>query len=188
MGRPFVHLHLHSHYSLLCGAIHFKALFPRLQELDMDTVALTDRSQMFGAVDFQLKCKKNGIKPVFGTEVMYLPDFKSNENTAHLVILGMNDQGYQSLRHLSSRSYLEGQKQDIPHIDWEMLQADHDGIIVLSGGVLGVVERALIERGEQEAEKIALSFDDLLGRGQFFLEVQPLKTARQDKINEFFLH
>ena len=122
MGRPFVHLHLHSHYSLLCGAIHFKSLFPKLQEMGMDTVAVTDRSQMFGAVDFQIKCKKNGIKPIFGTELLYLHELTSNEESAHLVVLGTNEQGYQSLRHLSSRSYLEGQKRDVPHIDWEMLR------------------------------------------------------------------
>ena len=186
MTRPFVNLHVHSHYSLLCGAIRLKKLFPRLKELEMDTVALTDRNQMFGAVDFQLQCKKAGVKPIFGTEVLYLPSLDHNDPPAHLVLLAMNAQGYQSLRSLSSHSYLDGQKLGIPHIDWSMLTESHEGIIVLSGGTLGVVERTLIDRGESKAEEIALQFDQQLGRGQFFLEVQPLKTTRQERINQFF--
>ena len=186
MPRPFVHLHVHSHYSLLCGAIRLKQLFPRLKELGMDSIALTDRSQMFGAVDFQLKCKYAGINPIFGTEVLYLPKIDSKEAASHLVLLAMNADGYESLRHLSSQSYLQGQRLGVPHIDWSMLEAHHKGLIVLSGGVLGVVERALIERGEEEAKQVAERFDRLLGRGQFFLEVQPLKTSRQDRINAFF--
>ena len=87
MGRPFVHLHVHSHYSLLCGAIHFKSLFPRLKELEMDTIAITDRHQMFGAVDFQQKCQKNGIKPIFGTEVLYLPSRSSTEESYKEIVI-----------------------------------------------------------------------------------------------------
>ncbi len=186
MPRPFVHLHVHSHYSQLCGAIRLKKLFPRLAELGMNSVALTDRSQMFGAVDFQLQCKKSQVKPIFGTEVLYLPTIDSKNPPSHLVLLAMNAEGYESLRHLSSRSYLEGQKLGVPHIDWSMLEDNHKGLIVLSGGVLGVVERTLIERGEEEAEHLIKQFESLLGRGHFYLEVQPLKTNRQDRINEFF--
>ncbi|MAD61689.1 MAG: DNA polymerase III subunit alpha [Myxococcales bacterium] len=186
MSRPYVHLHVHSHYSLLCGAIRLKKLFPRLKELGMDCVAMTDRSQMFGAIDFQLQCKKAGVKPIFGTELLYLPSLDSSESSSHLVCLAMNEAGYKSLRHLSSRSYLDGQNHHGPHMDWTMLQQNHEGLIVLSGGVLGVVERCLIEQGEDEAEKVALRFDQLLGRGQFFLEVQALKTNRQERINQFF--
>ena len=187
MPRPFVHLHVHSHYSLLCGAIRLKQLFPRLTEkLGMDTIALTDRSQMFGAVDFQLKCKKAGITPIFGTEVLYLPTIDSKESASHLVLLAMIAVGYESLRHLSSQSNLDGHRQWLPHIDWSMLEAHHKGLIVLSGGVLGVVERALIERGEEEAKQVAVRFDKLFGRGQFYLEVQPLGTPRQDRINAYF--
>ena len=128
MSTPFVHLHVHSHYSQLCGAIHFKKLFARLEELGMNTVAMTDRHQLFGAVDFQLKCKKSGVKPIFGTELSYLPTLDADIPSAHLVVLAMNDDGYRSLRHLSSRSYLEGQVKDVPHIHWGMLEQDHAGL------------------------------------------------------------
>ena len=141
---------------------------------------------MFGAVDFQLQCKKAGVKPIFGTELLYLPSLDSSESGSHLVCLAMNEAGYKSLRYLSSKSYLDGQNTQGPHIDWNMLQENHEGLIVLSGGVLGVIERALIEQGEDEAEQLALRFDQLLGRGQFFLEVQALKTNRQERINQFF--
>lgn len=186
MAQSFVHLHLHSHYSQLCGSVHLKKLFNRLTEAGMNAVALTDRAQMFGAVDFQLKCKYAGIKPIFGTELLYLPDLESQAPASHLVLLAMNSDGYHSLRHLSSFSYLKGQRQDLPHIDWSLLSEYPSGLICLSGGVLGVIERELIEKGEERAEALALQFDQLFGRGQFYLQVQPLKTGRQDRINDFF--
>lgn len=130
--------------------------------------------------------QKSGHKAYFGTELLYVPSLEGQHASSHLVCLALNEEGYKSLRYLSSRSYLDGQKQGIPHIDWAMFSEHSQGLIVLSGGVLGVIERTYIEQGEAAAEQLALKFDQQLGRGQFYLEVQALKTNRQDRINQFF--
>ena len=132
--RPFVHLHLHTQYSLLCGAVRLKDLFKRIGHLNMPAVAMTDRNNLFGAIDFQGKARKAGVKPIIGSEMYFVPSLNEKGPRFHLVCLAYNEKGYESLRYLSSRSYLEGLILDEPHIDFQMLKEHHEGLIVLSGG------------------------------------------------------
>jgi len=197
--RPFVHLHLHTQYSLLCGAVRLKPLAKTIGDLNMPAIAQTDRNNMFGAVDFQKKIKSAGVKPIIGLETFFVPSLKEGVKVdtrlrgptrpAHLVLLATNLTGYANLREISSDAYLKTPRADIPCVDLTLLEGRTEGIIALSGGVLGVVERAFVERGEVEAERVARALRDLFPPSpepHFYLEVQPLKTTRQEHINRFF--
>ncbi|MBM4292247.1 MAG: DNA polymerase III subunit alpha, partial [Deltaproteobacteria bacterium] len=189
--RPFVHLHLHSQYSLLCGAVRLEGLFKRLPALQMPAVALTDRDNMFGAVDFQKQAAGAKVKPLIALESSWVPrlkDLKRDSRPRHLVLIATSAEGYAHLRELSSDAYLKSPfPSERPCLDLESLRGRTRGLIGLSGGVRGAVEVALHEQGEEAAEEVALALRDVFEEGSFFLEVQPLGTARQSRVNAFFL-
>src|SRR5687767_9502767 len=110
MTSEFTHLHLHSQYSLLDGAIRLKDLFPRLSALGMDSVALTDHGNLFGVIDFYKKAKAHGIKPIFGSETYICSDRhdRQSRRNYHLILLAKNEAGYRNLRYLNSMAFLEG--------------------------------------------------------------------------------
>ena len=189
--RPFVHLHLHSQYSLLSGAVRLDDLFKRLPALNMPAVALTDLDNMFGAVDFQKQAGGAKVKPLIALESSWVPRLKDLTRDArprHLVLIATSLEGYANLRELSSDAYLKSPfPSERPCLDLESLRGRTAGLIGLSGGVRGAVELALHEQGEGAAEALALELSGLFDEGSFFLEVQPLRTARQDRVNAFFL-
>jgi len=141
--KPFVHLHLHTQYSLLDGAIKHNPLFERAKACNMPAVAQTDHGNLFGTVEFYTKARANGIKPIIGCET-YLAggtrfDRERREREEggldainHLLLLAMNDQGYKNLMYLVSKAYLEGFYYK-PRIDWDLLQQRHEGLICTSG-------------------------------------------------------
>ena len=153
----FVHLHIHSEFSLLDGANRIKDLPVRAKELGMDAMAITDHGVMYGAIDFYKACKKEGIKPIIGCEVYVAPrsrfDKEPNIDNKynHLIILAKNNQGYKNLSKLVSLGFTEGYYYK-PRIDLEILEKYHEGLIVLSGCLAGSVNQALLN-GNYEKQK-----------------------------------
>jgi DNA polymerase-3 subunit alpha len=180
MTRPFVHLHLHTDYSLLDGAIQIEALARRATELKMPAIAITDHGNLFGALSFHRTLSAVGIKPIIGMEAYFTRGSRFDRGPSgrdagkaihHIILLAMNETGYRHLVKLSSLSYLEGFHYK-PRIDKELLERYHDGLVALSSCLSGV-PASLIQQGKfDEAAREALEFQDLLGRGQYYLEVQ----------------
>jgi DNA polymerase-3 subunit alpha len=187
---PFVHLHVHSQYSLLDGAIKLDELVARAQKFNMPAVAVTDHGNMFGAVEFYCKAKSAGIKPIIGCEVYVAPGSRftkgnargSSEASYHLVLLCMNMEGYKNICRLVSAGYREGFYYK-PRIDWSLLEEHNEGLIVLSaclGGELPTLIR-LNQEGEalERAREMSRIFDD----GRFYLELQENYLPEQAKAN-----
>ena len=183
--QQFTHLHVHSQYSLLDGAIRLKDLFPRLQELGMNAVALTDHGNMFGAIDFYKKAKAAGVKPIFGSETYICADRhdRQNRRNYHLILLAKNKAGYKNLQYLNSMAYLEGFYYH-PRIDKGILKAHSEGLIGLSACLGGEIAQTLLNQGYEQAKEMAKSYAELFAPGDFYLEVQPNGLADQEKVNE----
>src|SRR5437868_3802922 len=148
----FTHLHLHTAYSLLDGAIRLPDLFPKVKEFGMDAVAMTDHGNMFGAVDFWLKAKAHGVKPIFGCETYIAGndrfDRKSRKNH-HLILLARNNEGYANLRYLNSMGFLEGFYYH-PRIDKPLLKKHSAGLFGLSACLGGEIAQALMKEGYEK--------------------------------------
>ena len=178
-GKGFTHLHLHTQYSLLDGAIPAKKLIARCQELGMDAVAVTDHGNMFGVVDFYSQAKAAGIKPILGIEAYIAPGSRLEkgggggvkENAYHLILLAENLTGYQNLLKLSSIGYTEGFYYR-PRIDKEVLAELSDGLICMSACIAGEVPVALRRDDIEAAKQAVQSYLDIFGKDRYFLELQ----------------
>jgi len=188
---PFVHLHLHSMYSLLDGAIRVKQLIDKACEYGMSAVALTDHGNMFGAVDFFQAAEKKGIKPIIGCEVYVAPQGrlvkgkqsdKEQDNAHHLVLLAMNSQGYKNLCQLVTKGYLEGFYYK-PRIDKELLTQYNEGLIALSACIGGVIASPLRRQEREKARAEVEFYRDLFTDRRFFLEIQENSIPEQKIIN-----
>src|SRR6478752_91449 len=154
----FTHLHLHTQYSLLDGAIRVKDLFPKVKELGMDTVAVTDHGNMFGAIDLYTEAKATGVKLVFGCETYVAATDRhdrTNRRNYHLILLAKDDVGYKNLSYLNSMGYLEGFYYN-PRIDKQILREHSEGLIGLSACLGGEIAQTIMRRGPEAAEGIAL--------------------------------
>ena len=187
----FCHLHLHTEYSLLDGAIKIKDLAARLKEMGMTSCAITDHGVMYGAVSFYREMKANGIHPVIGCEVYVAPGSRFDKNPApgredkfynHLILLAKNNQGLTNLNKLVSSGFTEGFYRR-PRIDEELLEKWHDGLICLSACVAGKVPSLIISGETDKAVQTALWYDKLFGRGNYYLEIQANTTPEQAKVN-----
>ena len=181
----FTHLHLHTQYSLLDGAIRLEHLFPRLQELGYDTVAITDHGNMFGAIDFYRRAKKAGIKPIIGCEVYVAGSSRhdrSRREAYHLVLLAKDEAGYRNLCRLVSYGYLEGFYYN-PRIDLELLKKYSPGLIGLSACLSGEIAHRLVENNFDGALAAAQKYADCFAPGDFYIEVQKNGLADQEKAN-----
>ena len=176
----FTHLHLHTSYSLLDGAIRIPSLMKKVKELGMDSVAMTDHGNMFGAVEFYKAAVKEKVKPIIGLEFYVAPGDRREKrvlekladgNNYHLVILAQNKAGYANLIKLASRSYTEGFYRK-PRIDYELLAAHSDGLICLTACLGGEVQRKVMAGKDEEALALAGKLQDIFGRDRFFLEIQ----------------
>lgn len=181
----FAHLHLHTEYSLLDGACRIKPLVKRAKELGMESIAITDHGVMYGVVDFYEACLKEGIHPVIGCEVYVAPTsrFEKSSGTreyAHLVLLCENQTGYQNLIKLCSAGFTQGYYYR-PRIDMALLSEKHEGIIALSACISGDVPRLILQGQMEEAKQLALEFERIMGKGNYFLEVQD-HGMREQKI------
>ncbi len=180
---PFVHLHLHTEYSLLDGACRIAPLFDRVAELGQTAVAITDHGVMFGCVDFYKAAKKKGIKPIIGCEV-YVANRTRHDKVSHmdgnnhLVLLCKNATGYQNLIKMVSAGFTEGFYTK-PRIDKELLEKYHDGLICLSACLAGEIPQKLLSGRYEEAMQSALWFQNLFGAGNYYIEIQDHGLADQ---------
>lgn len=186
----FTHLHLHTEYSLLDGSGKIKEMVLRAKELGMDSLAITDHGVMYGVIDFYKACITEDIKPIIGCEVYVAPNSRfdrepgaSEDRYYHLVLLAENNTGYQNLMKIVSKGFIEGFYYK-PRIDKEILRMHSEGIIALSaclgGEVAGNIRRGFYE----EAKKAALSYKEIFGEGNFFLELQDHGIPEQKTVNQ----
>ena len=188
MSKPFVHLHLHTKYSLLDGACHIKPLVHRAKELGMSALAITDHGVMYGTIDFYKTCKAEGIKPIIGCEIYILAKaHRSNRDHSvpyhHLVLLAKNEEGYLNLAQINTIAHMEGFYYK-PRIDKETLRAHSAGLIGLAACLQGEINCHLKERHLDEAEKVAREYMDIFGPDNFYLELQDHGIPEQKIVNE----
>ncbi len=194
MSKNFVHLHVHSHYSLLDGLIKIDELVKKAKEEGSPAVALTDHGVMYGAIEFYQEAKKAGLKPIIGVEAYMAPGSRFDKNPTkegkrnyHLLLLAKNNTGYKNLLELTSIAHLEGYYYK-PRIDWEVLEKYHEGLIGATACLGGEIP-SLIRSGQLEkAEKRILDYYNLFGEGNFYLELMhhpnlpELKTVNEELI------
>ena len=184
---PFTHLHVHSHYSLLDGLAKIDELLDRAKELGMDSLALTDHGVLYGAIEFYQKAKERGIKPIIGCEMYVAPNglamkrAKIDDTRHHLILLAKNEKGYKNLLQLVSIAHLEGFYYK-PRIDKELLKKYSEGLIGLSACVEGEVPSLVLSGKIDEAEKSAREYESILGKDNFFLELQHHPKFANQKI------
>ena len=174
----FVHLHLHTEYSLLDGANRIGALVRQIKAFDMPAVAITDHGNMFGAVDFYQKTQAGGVKPILGCEAYLAPSSRfareghlAHNDYYHLILLAANRTGYQNLIKLVSKAYLQGFYYK-PRMDKELLREHHEGLIALSGCLSGEVPYLIGQKDMDGAIKAAGEYQEIFGKGRYYLEVQ----------------
>jgi DNA polymerase-3 subunit alpha len=185
----FVHLHVHTQYSLLDGAIRLEDLFKKAKAYAMPAIAITDHGNMFGAIDFYQTAYRTGIKPIIGCELYVAPGSRfsreSNskiENARHIVVLARNIHGYRNLIKLTSMGYLEGFYYR-PRVDKELLKQFGDGLIGLSACLHGEISEHLLRGDKESAAKAALEYRDIFGDGNFYLEIMENGIPEQRDVN-----
>ena len=173
----FVHLHVHTEYSLLDGCCRIPGLVKQVKELGQTAVAITDHGVMYGAVDFYKACKAEGIKPILGCEVYVAPrtrfqkEHEFDASARHLILLCRNEEGYRNLCHMVSKSFTEGFYIK-PRVDQELLRAHSGGLIALSACLAGAIPRLLRNGQYEEAKQEALAMRELFGEDGYYLELQ----------------
>ena len=184
----FVHLHIHSEFSLLDGANRIKDLPVRAKELGMDAMAITDHGVMYGVIDFYKACKKEGIKPIIGCEMYVAPRSRFDKDPVldkqynHLILLAKNNQGYKNLSKLVSIGFVEGYYYK-PRIDLEVLEKYHEGIICLSACLAGAVSQAIINGNMEKAEEVALWHKNVF-KDDYYIEIQNNGIQEQVMVNQ----
>ncbi len=184
----FVHLHLHSQYSLLDGANRLADVTEAAHQAGMPAVALTDHGNLFGAIEFHDKARRLGVKPILGMEAYVAQGSRHDRNpqrgsSNHLVLLARNETGYRNLIRLSSRAYLEGFYYK-PRIDRELLEKYHEGLICLSACLMGELAETVVAGRDREAERLACEYRDLFGPGGYYLELQDHGIEEQRFANQ----
>ena len=186
----FTHLHVHTEYSLLDGSCKIKELAARAKELGMDSMAITDHGVMYGVIDFYRAAREVGIKPIIGCEVYVAPGSRfERENTNsedryyHLVLLAENDTGYHNLMKIVSKGFVDGFYYK-PRVDYEVLETYHEGVIALSACLAGEVQRYLARGMYEEACRSARHYEEIFGKGNFFLELQDHGISTQKMVNQ----
>ena len=186
----FVHLHLHTEFSLLDGACRIKKLVERVKEMGQEAVAITDHGCMYGVIDFYRSCKAAGVKPIIGCEVYVAPrgrtrfqkvhEFDSRYN--HLVLLCRNEEGYRNLSYMVSKGYLEGFYIK-PRIDLDLLREHAGGLIACSACMSGEISRLLLAGDYDQAKAVALEMRELFGEDGYYLELQDHGIPAQKQVN-----
>ena len=186
----FVHLHLHTEFSLLDGACRIKQLAKRVKELGQSAVAITDHGVMYGAVDFYRACQAEGIKPIIGCEVYVAPRGRTrfqkvhefDAESRHLVLLCRNQEGYRNLSYMVSQAFLEGFYIK-PRIDMDLLREHCGGLIAMSACLAGEIPRLLMADEYEKAKEAALEMRELFGEDGYYLEMQVHGIPVQKKVN-----
>ena len=187
MKNPkFVHLHTHSHYSLLDGLSKINQLVQSAKEDGMPALALTDHGNLYGAIDFYKTCKKSGIKPIIGVEAYVAKRNRFNKEAGidnkryHLTLLAKNETGYKNLIKLVTLSHIEGFYYK-PRIDLELLQKYNEGIICLSGCVGGELSQSILDKDLDKSQKLIQEYQDIFGKNNYFLEIMKHPNVEGDK-------
>ena len=184
----FVHLHVHTQYSLLDGAIRIDDLVQRTIEYGMPAVATTDHGTLFGAVEFYEKACKAGIQPIIGCEMYIASRSRFDKNPAdnrelcHIILLAENQEGYRNLCRLATAAQLEGFYYK-PRIDRELLKECSRGLIALSACLHGEIPRRIMEGRPEQAELAARTYREMFGENRFFLEIQNNGIDEQERVN-----
>ncbi len=182
--QPFVHLHVHTEFSLLDGAARIKKLVKMCKEYNMPAVAITDHGNMFGATRFFDACKDAGIKPIFGTEFYVADDLTvktGKQKNSHLVLLAKDEQGYKNLSMLNTIAFRDGFYYK-PRIDYKTLEQYHEGLVCLSACLAGDIPKLILEEQFEKAEELVLWFKNLFGE-DFYLEIQHNGIVEQEVVN-----
>ncbi|MCC8151902.1 MAG: DNA polymerase III subunit alpha [Lachnospiraceae bacterium] len=186
----FVHLHVHTEYSLLDGSNKISEYVERVKELGMNAAAITDHGVMYGVIDFYRAAKKAGIRPILGCEVYVAPGSRFDREQGrgedryyHLVLLAENNTGYANLMKLVSKGFVDGYYYK-PRVDMEILNQYHEGLIALSACLAGEVQRFLTRGMYEDAKRAAYRYEECFGRGNFFLELQDHGIAEQTLVNQ----
>lgn len=188
----FVHLHLHSEYSLLDGACRISEIPKAARAAGHTSVAITDHGAMYGVVDFYRACKKEGIKPIIGCEVYVAPrsmsdrDHELDSRSYHLVLLVKNKTGYRNLIYMVSKAFTEGFYSK-PRIDLELLSAHSDGLCALSACLAGYIPQKIILGDFDSAREHAIKLERIFGKGNFYLELQDHGITDQKTVNNGIL-
>ena len=189
----FTHLHVHTEYSLLDGSNKIHEYVARVKELGMNSAAITDHGVMFGCIDFYKAAKAAGIKPILGCEVYVAPGSRfereqghSESRYYHLVLLAENNLGYENLMKIVSKGFIDGFYYK-PRVDLELLEQYHEGIIALSACLAGEVAKNLSRGFYEEGKKAALRYQEIFGKGNFFLEMQDHGIPEQQRVNQQLL-
>ncbi len=188
----FVHLHVHTEYSLLDGAARIKKLVERAVSMNMKALAITDHGVMYGVVDFYKAAKAAGLKPIIGCEVYtaartrFDKQHEYDSESGHLILLAENETGYKNLLALVSAAHLEGFYYK-PRVDWALLEKHHEGLICLSACLAGDVPRRLAQGDYDAAKQLAERYKDLFGAENYFLELQDHGIEEQKRINPMLI-
>jgi len=193
-SKEFVHLHLHSEYSLLDGAIRIGDVLRTATGFGMPALALTDHGNMHGALEFYVKANEYGIKPILGCEIYVAPKSRRDRGESqggarnnHIVLLAENNKGYRNLLKLLTLAYFEGFYYK-PRVDKELLATYHEGLIALSSCLHGEVASHLLAASYTRAEQAALEYRDIFGKDNFFLELQANGMTEQEIVNRDLIH
>ena len=185
-NRNFVHLHCHTHYSLLDGANRIPELIAQTKKLGMNSIAITDHGNLYGAIEFYNECKSASINPVIGYEAYVAPNSrfekkagKQGDAYSHLTLLAKNNTGFKNLIKLASIAFLEGFYYN-PRIDWEILEAHKEGLICLSGCLAGEFNDWILRGDTQKAEDLARWLSKVFGN-DFYVEIQNNGLDLQDR-------
>ena len=185
----FVHLHVHTAYSLLDGASRIKDLIARTKDLGMTSLAITDHGSMYGALEFYRESIKQGIKPIIGCEVYLAPESRFDRREIdgmkyfHLILLAETNQGYQNLVKLVSRANIDGFYYK-PRIDKDLLREFHEGLICLSACIAGEIPVAILNKNLDRASKLIDEYVEIFGRDNFFLEIQNHGLPAEEIVRE----
>ncbi len=185
--QDFVHLHVHTEYSLLDGACRISELASYAKSLGQKAIAITDHGNMYGAIEFYNACLKEGIKPIIGCEVYVAPRTrfdkvnKIDTSPYHLVLLCKNMKGYQNLIKLVSAGYIEGFFSR-PRVDLELLKEHSEGLVCLSACLAGEIPRKLLNNDYEGAKETAITYNNIFGQGNYYIEIQNHDIDEQKKI------
>jgi DNA polymerase-3 subunit alpha len=182
MNLPFVHLRLHTEYSMVDGLVRIRPLVQAAREAGMPAVAVTDQNNVFAMIKFYRAAQVAGVKPIIGAGV-FLADLAENNRASRLTFLCQNELGYRNLSRLLSRAYSEGQDQGVPRLQWDWLQDQSDGLIILSGGREGNVGQALLAGNDAQGRRLLERWQTLFP-SRYYLELH--RTGREDE--EEYLH
>lgn len=187
MAKEFVHLHLHTEYSILDGAARIEPLLERVRDYGMDAVAITDHGNLFGAIEFYKKAKELGLKPIIGMEAYLsatsMEEKKGAESTYHITLLALNEKGYKNLIKLASLAYLKGFYYK-PRIDKKVLKEYSEGLVGLSGCLKGEIPTRILSRDYEGARRALYEYLDIFGRENFYLELMDLGLEENKVVNE----